>query len=235
MTILFYGDSITHGGRGLSMDGNHILGHGYQSILASKIGYERMEERIQFINKGVSGDTVSMLYSRLTKDVLVHKPDVVSILVGINDVIGNQGMPMERITRKYIDTYRMLLEDLRAVLPKTKILICEPFYLELDNFECPLEESPYFFCEEEVSYFHIPQNREQMEYIREQITSFQRELVLLAQEQECNYVPLQEAFLKATQQVPAQYLVWDSIHPTIVGHELIARRWLEEFKKMEYH
>ena len=90
--ILFFGDSITHGGRLQSMDGNHIIGHGYQSIIASKLGYENIENMPKFINKGVSGDSISQMYSRLYSDVIVNKPDIISILAGINDVGKGMGV-----------------------------------------------------------------------------------------------------------------------------------------------
>src|ERR1017187_5196874 len=66
--ILFQGDSITDGNRGRNTDPNHILGHGYQFIIASKYGAELAERRLSFMNRGISGNTVSDLARRWQTD-----------------------------------------------------------------------------------------------------------------------------------------------------------------------
>src|SRR5574344_788056 len=77
--LLFQGDSITHGGRGLSKtDMNHIIGHGYQSILASKIGFENIDSLPVIYNRGVSGDTIGKMFARWNEDVIALKPTVLS-------------------------------------------------------------------------------------------------------------------------------------------------------------
>src|ERR1700722_19445810 len=83
--ILFQGDSITDGNRGRSADPNHILGHGYVFIIAAKFGAAFPEEKLEFFNRGVSGNTVLDLEKRWQKDTLDLKPDVLSILIGVND------------------------------------------------------------------------------------------------------------------------------------------------------
>ena len=81
--ILFQGDSITHGGRG--GDPNHFLGHGYQFIIAAKYGAQYPDRKLVFLNRGVSGDTVAKLQARWKADTLDLKPDLFSILIGVND------------------------------------------------------------------------------------------------------------------------------------------------------
>src|SRR5271157_4920077 len=83
--ILFQGDSITDGNRGRSADPNHILGHGYVFIIAAKFGAAFPEARLEFLNRGVSGNTVLDLERRWQKDAIDLKPDVLSILIGVND------------------------------------------------------------------------------------------------------------------------------------------------------
>ena len=83
--ILFQGDSITDGNRGRSADPNHVLGHGYVFIIAAKYGAAFPELKLDFLNRGVSGNTVLDLEKRWQKDVLDLKPDVLSILIGVND------------------------------------------------------------------------------------------------------------------------------------------------------
>ena len=83
--ILFQGDSITDGNRGRSPDPNHILGHGYVFITAARHGAAFPELKLDFMNRGVSGNSVRQLDERWQKDTIELKPDVLSILVGVND------------------------------------------------------------------------------------------------------------------------------------------------------
>src|SRR3954454_12093799 len=83
--LLFRGDSITDGNRGRSADPNHILGHGYVFIIAAKYGAAFAALDLQFLNRGISGNTVRELQKRWEKDTLELKPDLLSILIGVND------------------------------------------------------------------------------------------------------------------------------------------------------
>lgn len=84
--ILFQGDSITDGNRGRDEDPNHILGHSYAYIIGGKLGNERAEENLVFYNRGVSGDRISDLYARWNEDAISLQPDIISILIGVNDI-----------------------------------------------------------------------------------------------------------------------------------------------------
>ena len=84
--VLFQGDSITHGGRGENpKDQNHVLGHGYQSLIAGRLAMENLERMPKFYNRGVSGDTTANLLSRWEKDAMDLKPTVLSLLIGVNN------------------------------------------------------------------------------------------------------------------------------------------------------
>ena len=83
--ILFQGDSITDGNRGRNSDPNHILGHGYVFLIAARWGAAYPEKDWTFLNRGVSGNTVADLSSRWQADTLDLQPDLLSILVGVND------------------------------------------------------------------------------------------------------------------------------------------------------
>lgn len=142
--VLFIGDSITHGGRRADM--NHYLGHGYQAEIAARyLGY-RPDRNLCFLNRGVSGDTTERLLARWDKDVL-HlkasgsgwsvsfpkrtgelKPNLVSLLVGINDfhhAKSGRGMTLE----KYAANLEALVSSTLKGLPGVELVICEPFSL----------------------------------------------------------------------------------------------------------
>ena len=112
-TILFQGDSITDGNWGRNQDPNHILGHGYVYLIAAQLGLEFAQSQPLFINRGVSGNRVSDLYARWNEDAFSLKPDLISILAGVNDA-GRiiQGQP-EGATDRFERIYRQLLSETR--------------------------------------------------------------------------------------------------------------------------
>src|SRR5579872_2075421 len=120
--ILFQGDSITDGNRGRSEDPNHILGHGYGFIIAAKYGAAFAERNLTFINRGISGNTVKDLEKRWQQDTIQLKPDVLSILIGVND---NNHVPLD----EYELIYDKLLTDVQAANPNVRLVLGEPFTL----------------------------------------------------------------------------------------------------------
>ena len=119
--ILFQGDSITDGNRGRSADPNHILGHGYVFIIAAKHGAAFPDLKLEFLNRGVSGNTVLELEKRWQKDTLDLKPDVLSILIGVNDE--GRGIPLDQ----YEQVYEKLISQAKSANPKLKLVLCAPF------------------------------------------------------------------------------------------------------------
>jgi lysophospholipase L1-like esterase len=207
-TTLFQGDSITDGNRGRSDDPNHILGHGYAFGIASLLGAEYPERQLSFINKGNSGDTISALLARWKTDALDLKPDAISILVGINDVLhrirsGNFSAPST-----YERDFRKLIELTREALPGTKIILCEPFILP------------------------VGMTLENPERWANEVNTIQQVCLQLATEFDFPYVRFQRVFNDALKTAPASYWIWDGIHPTVSGHGLMAKEWMREVGKV---
>ena len=129
MKILFFGDSITDMARNRDMDGQAFgYGVGFVNSVASTLKYEN-PEKYEIINRGISGHRIVDLYARIKADVWNHQPDVISILIGVNDVwheiYGGNGVELHRFEK----VYRMLIEDTQAHLPNAKIILCAPFVL----------------------------------------------------------------------------------------------------------
>src|SRR5690242_13571080 len=128
-TFLFQGDSITDGNRTRNNDWNHVMGHGYQFIIASKLWYEFPQMDFHFFNRGISGNKITDLAERWQKDTLDLRPDLLSILIGINDVSafinGNKNFSVE----EYEKGYKNLLDRTKAALPHIQFVLCEPFVL----------------------------------------------------------------------------------------------------------
>jgi lysophospholipase L1-like esterase len=194
--ILFQGDSITDGNRGRNADPNHILGHGYQFIISCKFGEELAERNLLFMNRGVSGDTVARLSRRWQTDTISLKPDILSILIGVNDLAAGVSV------QDYQQQYDQLLADTVKALPNVKLVLCEPFGLP------------------------VGRKKDSWESYRADLEMRQRVVAKLAEKYHAAFVPFQQAFDEATKRMPADYWIWDGIHPTYSGHQLIANEWI---------
>ena len=127
MRILFQGDSITDAGR--KRDDEKNLGTGYPYLVSATLGFEE-PGKYEFINKGIGGSRVIDVYSRINKDIINLKPDVMSLLIGVNDVWeyyaqSPNGTPADKFER----IYDMLIAEVKEALPELKIMIFEPFVL----------------------------------------------------------------------------------------------------------
>jgi lysophospholipase L1-like esterase len=186
--ILFQGDSITDGARGRSADPNHILGHGYVFIIAARHGAAFPDLNLDFINRGVSGNSVLDLQQRWQKDTLDLKPDVLSILIGVND--DGKGVTLEQ----YEQVYDKLIVKAKAANPNLKLVLCEPFVKPTGK-------------------------------IKETIRQRQEIVARLARKHGAAIVHFQRVFDEAAQRAAADYWIWDSVHPTYRGHQLMADEW----------
>lgn len=206
LKILFQGDSITDGNRTRDNDWNHIMGHGYAYIISSKLWFEHPERKFHFFNRGISGNKVNDLATRWQKDTLDIEPDILSILVGINDV--DAGLSNTAYTAEsYESSYRTLLKQTKTMLPKVKLVICEPFILPVGRVK-----NNWAKWHEAVT--------------RRRIIAGQ-----LVSEFDAVFVPLQQPFNDALAKAPADYWIWDGIHPMPAGHQLIANEWLKAVNK----
>jgi lysophospholipase L1-like esterase len=126
--ILFQGDSITDGGRQRTgSDFSHIMGQDYEYILAAEIGADYPERNLTFLNRGIGGDRVVDLAARWQGDTLDLRPNLLSILIGVNDTLmtGEKAESVEQ----YESAYDKLLAATIAALPSAKIALGEPFLL----------------------------------------------------------------------------------------------------------
>lgn len=193
--VLFQGDSITDGNRGRSADPNHILGHGYVFIVSARHGAAFPESKLEFINRGVSGNTVLELEKRWQKEALDVKPDVLSILIGVND--SGRKIPLA----EFEQVYDKLLTSARAANPQLKLVLCEPFWLD-HTATTPAKGSP-----------------------NADIVSRQEIVAKLATKHHAALVHFQRALDDACQRAPATHWIWDGVHPTYSGHQILADEW----------
>lgn len=128
MKILFQGDSITDAGR--ARDDVHNLGNGYPKFAAEFIKAAHPETEFEFIDLGVSGNQTKDLVARLEKDFVEIQPDIVSIMIGINDVWhyvrDNTSLPVEVFEERYRTVLTAIKERTSA-----KIMMIEPFLIPI--------------------------------------------------------------------------------------------------------
>lgn len=186
--ILFQGDSITDGNRGRNADPNHILGHGYVFVIAARHGAAFPDRQLEFINRGISGNTVLDLEKRWQKDALDLQPDLLSILIGVND----QGKKVD--FDQYEQAYERIIQLAKSANPTLKLVLCAPFVKP----QSPMPEG---------------------------ILKRQEIVAALAKKHGAALVEFQPVFDAAVQRAPADYWIWDNVHPTYRGHQLMADAW----------
>ena len=129
--VLFIGDSITDCGR---RGTERPLGNGYVKLLADFLIACEPEKKVEIINKGISGDNSIGLLNRWTDDVLRHKPDWLSIKIGINDLHGYVRDPANGISPgKFEEACQKIMKRTREALPHCRILLIQPFYISNES------------------------------------------------------------------------------------------------------
>jgi lysophospholipase L1-like esterase len=201
--ILFQGDSITDGARSRNEDLNHVMGHGYAYIIAGKLGLNEAENNYKFFNRGISGNRVVDLYGRWKEDTLNLKPDVLSILIGVNDAGAEINYGVGTSIEKYEKVLKLLLDETKEANPEVTVVLCEPFILPVGPI------------------------KEKWDTWNEDIKKRQIVVRKLAEQYNCIFVGLQDKFNAACKKTSLEYWLWDGVHPTPAGHELIAREWLK--------
>ena len=201
--VLFQGDSITDWGRSREDDNN--LGGGYPMMTAAWFNAVHPELNVKFLNRGVSGDRVVELMDRWQKDCIDLKPDVVSIMIGINDTWRRFDNNDSTSAESYLENYRTLLNSIKEELG-AQIILCEPFMLVVTE----------------------AQKKEWREDLDPKINAVRE----LAREFGATYIPFDGIFAAASAIQPPEYWAADGVHPTPAGHALISKHWLEAVKAL---
>jgi lysophospholipase L1-like esterase len=202
--ILFQGDSITDAGRSRMASGSNSpdgMGFGYPRVIMDHVLAEYPDQGFRFFNRGISGNRIQDLARRWNQDALHLQPDLISILIGVNDTWNYLLMGLGSSPEGYRRIYWQLLQDTRSELPNISLVLCEPFMLLTG---------------------------EVTEEWDEDIAQRQDCVQKLAAEFDAIYVPFQAALNNAASNgVPAHQLLEDGVHPTQRGHRLLADCWIK--------
>ena len=205
--IVFQGDSITDMAHHPGADQNHILGHSYVFLIAARMGAHYPGQKLKFINSGVSGNRVQDLAARWQRDTLMQKPDILSVLVGVNDICKESAAHKRVNAAEFEQTYDRILGQAMAANPRLKIVLCEPF----------IEPGRY--------------NQGHWNEWQEDVRNLQAAVARLGRKYNAPVVPLQRVFDEACKRDGVGYWVWDGVHPTYSGQELIAEEWLKAVRE----
>ncbi|MFH1118290.1 MAG: SGNH/GDSL hydrolase family protein [Bacteroidota bacterium] len=205
--ILFQGDSITDSGRNKednSYNNARVLGSGYPMLAGAALLEKYASLNLKVYNKGISGNKVYQLAERWDKDCLEIKPDILSILIGVNDIWHKLDGKYNGTIEIYKNDYIALLERTKKALPNVKLIICEP--LAVKGVKAVDDKwYPEFYGYQKAA--------------REIATQFG-----------ATFVPYQKIYDEAQKQAPGAYWTGDGVHPTLAGAQLMAQAWLAAIK-----
>lgn len=208
-TIVFQGDSITDCGR--SRDSEKNFGHGYAAMVKARLGLDYPNE-YKYFNRGIGGERIHHILSRFKDDIAKLEPDYLSILVGINDIWNiADDIEFAKFDR-FEDLYRLLLENIKSYMPNTKLFLMESFCLE----------GPATAATDE--------NPDRYKNFKEQCAIKSTIVKDLATEFGAVFIPLQAKLDEVKELIGDSELSYDGIHPTAIGHEIIAREWVKAFE-----
>ena len=203
MKILFQGDSITDAGR--DKRNYHDLGNGYPKYAAEALRAVCPDTDFEFINFGISGNRTSQLFDRLYEDAIAFQPDVISILIGINDIWHRYSVARVATTDLQIETnYRAILERLKKET-NAKIVILAPYVLDAETAD----------------------------YLKEDLARILVIIRKLAEEYADVFIPLDVLFDEAMKTQPEPlYYSGDGVHPNANGAAFIGRLYAEAVKPL---
>src|SRR5690348_4480081 len=205
--ILFQGDSITDAGRKRDKTNPNqasALGSGYAMIAASALLYDYAGKNLKVYNRGVSGNKVYQLADRWDKDTFNLKPNVLSILVGVNDFWHTLVNGYKGTIKTYRDDYKTLLDRTKQTLPDVKLIIGEPYAV---------------IGVKSVDEKWYPAFDEYRKAAREIAASY-----------DAIFIPYQSIYDKAQKLAPGAYWTADGVHPTLAGARLMAHAWMQAVK-----
>lgn len=210
-TILFQGDSITDAGRDKAQyyaNSASGLGTGYVHMAASTLLEKYPDQGLRIYNRGISGHKVFQLAGRWEDDALNLKPDVLSILIGVNDFWHMLNGQYSGGVEVYENDLRALLAQTREALPKVKLIIGEPFVVRGGT----AVGSPRWNTE---------------------FPAYQAACKKVAGEFKAAFIPYQSIFDGILNKGGAAYWCPDGVHPSLAGARLMANAWVTAYSEVK--
>ena len=204
--VVFQGDSITDAGRSMEDEAPNqarSLGNGYVNLAAAHVLGERPGAGWQCYNRGISGNKVFQLAGRWETDCISLEPDVLSILIGVNDFWHTLTHGYEGTVEVYERDYRALLDRTRNALPDVALIIGEPFVLRGGSA---------------INDAWFPA-----------FDAYRTAAKRVADDYDAAWIPYQSLFDAALEEAPVDHWAPDGVHPSPAGNHLMAEAWLDAF------
>ena len=193
MKIFFQGDSITDAGRDRS--DNHNLA-GYSLLVKNILG-----DKFEYVNYACSGDTSRQALQRHEAEFAHEKPDILVLLIGVNDVWRNVDNVIESMTtsEEFIDNVTKIINISKRINPDVKIILLEPYLMPGSSL---VYERGFSLYEHNVSLLR--------KHVKPLVDK---------------YVELQDYIQKHTTEEFT--FTFDGIHPNINGEQYLAKKVVE--------
>lgn len=200
--ILFQGDSITDADR-FFLPENQGLGDGYVKMISDQL--EDKQTHAEVINRGIAGDCTSDLLRRWEEDCISICPDILTILIGINDVWSIMESGMRQTIKEFEISYESLIKQ---VIDNTnaKVIVMEPFV----------------FPQPASRILWRPLLDERIQVIRK-----------LAYQYQLTLIPLDGILNSSVIEIGYDAMTTDGVHLTKTGHSILADIWLQTYSKIK--
>lgn len=208
--IVFQGDSITDAGRdkeNQAANNSRSLGRGYASLITAEILGKQPAQDWQCYNRGISGNKVFQLADRWQEDCIDLQPDILSILIGVNDFWHTLTHDYEGTVEVYDRDLRNLLDLTLAQFPDLKLIIGEPFVVDGGTAINNEDWFPAF-------------------------NGYREAAQRIARDYNAAWIPYQTIFDEALEKAPVSYWCPDGVHPSTAGNYLMAQAWLKAFENV---
>jgi lysophospholipase L1-like esterase len=208
LTILFQGDSITDAGRDKARyypNDTSGMGKGYVFQIVTQLLGANPDKEWKFYNRGISGNKVYQLAERWEDDCLQLKPDVLSLLIGVNDfwhTLNNYNGTVEI----FETDLRQLLDRTKNQYPELKIVLGEPFAVKGGTA---------------ITEKWFPE-----------FPKYQVAVRKITEDYKTKLIPYQKIFDEALEFAPAEYWCPDGVHPSMAGGYLMKEAWIQAFNNL---
>jgi len=203
--ILFQGDSITDAGRKREDEAipnsPSAFGAGYALFTAASLLANNPDDGLNLYNRGISGNKVFQLAERWDNDCLALQPNILSILIGVNDFWHTKTGGYTGTVKTYATDYQNLISKTKSALPNVKIVIMEPFIIRGGTALDDTWENGF--------------------------APYRDAAKKIASDNGLIFVPLQSVFNEALNHAPAAYWGKDGVHPSMAGAQLMSQAWLK--------
>ncbi|QDP95273.1 SGNH/GDSL hydrolase family protein [Microlunatus elymi] len=194
--VMFTGDSITDCRR---LETDNPLGYGYPLRVAGQWGLAHPDRQPIWLNSGISGNKVADLQARWHSDVVDARPNVVSVMVGINDCASRYFADSSPVPESvYRSGFSALLDPLAEA--GVKLILIEPFLLPVND------DQRHWRADLDPK----------IQVVRD-----------LAGQYSAQLIATDGMFAELAAVTGPQYWAPDGVHPTAAGHQAIAEAWLQ--------